>query len=216
MKPQLIFLGAPGSGKGTQAAHLVQESGYRHISTGALLRNEIEKKSPLGFKVKNILDTGNLVNDDVILELLHSHCDLSSEVYIFDGMPRTLDQAKQLDENFIKESYSKAIYFEIGFEKLMQRLLDRYVCLDCGAIYNLSSRTPKKEGQCDICGGNRLEQRKDDKVDIVNRRFKVFEKTMGDILDYYKSKKKLEIVDATADEVSVHQNIKEMVGVMNK
>ena len=216
LKPQLIFLGAPGSGKGTQAAHLVKEYGYRHISTGALLRTEIDKKSDLGLKVKNILDQGNLVNDDMILELLRSHCDLSSEVHIFDGIPRTLEQAKQLDEKFIKDSYSGAIYFEIGFDDLMHRLVNRYICADCGAIYNLTSRMPKKEGQCDVCGSSRLEQRKDDKVDIVNRRFKVFEKTMGEILDYYKSKERLKKVDATADEDSVHQSIRDMVEVMNK
>ena len=196
MKPQLIFLGAPGSGKGTQAAHLIQEYGYHHISTGNLLRNEIGKKSPLGLKVKNILDEGNLVDDGIILELLKSHCDLSSKFYVFDGIPRTLEQAKRLDEDFIKDNDSKAIYFEIKFDDLMERLVNRYVCRDCGDIYNTSFRNPEKEGVCDACGGL-LEQRKDDKVDIVDQRFKVFEETMGQILDYYRSKKGLETVDAT-------------------
>ena len=214
MKPQLIFLGAPGSGKGTQAAHFVQECGYRHISTGALLRREIDKKSYIGLRVKNILDRGKLVDDDTILALLRSRCDLASKVYIFDGIPRTLAQAKQLDEDFIGESYSKAIYFEIGFEKLMQRLLNRYTCVDCGGIYNLSFRIPEKKGKCDVCGGS-LKQRKDDKVDIVTRRFRIFEETMGQILDYYKSKKRLETVDAAADENSVRHSIQEMVELKN-
>ena len=214
MKPQLIFLGAPGSGKGTQAAHLVQEYGYHHISTGDLLRNEIDKKSPLGLKVKSILDGGNLVDDGIILELLHSNCDLSSKAYIFDGIPRRLEQAKKLDENFIKQSDSKAIYFEIDFERLMERLVNRYTCVNCGAIYNRSTRIPKKAGICDLCGG-RVEQRKDDKADIITQRFKIFEKTTGQILDYYRSKRRLETVDATVEIEKLQSSIKEVIEVNN-
>ena len=88
------------------------------------------------------------------LALLRSHCDLSSNAYVFDGIPRTLSQAISLDKDFIKESHSKAIYFEIGFDNLMARLVNRYICQDCGAIYNLTSRVPKIEGRCDDCGGD--------------------------------------------------------------
>ena len=212
MKPQLIFLGAPGSGKGTQAAHLVQKYDYAHVSTGNLLREEIGKKSSIGLKVKNILDEGNLVDDDIILDILRSHCDLSSKAYIFDGIPRTLEQAKQLDKNFINESPYKAIYFEIGFDELTKRLLNRYVCVDCGDIYNRSFRVPREEGKCDSCGGG-LEQRKDDRIDIVEQRFKVFEKTMGLILDYYGLRERLETVDATADIDAVRCSVENVVEV---
>ena len=211
MKPQLIFLGAPGSGKGTQADHLVRQWGYGHISTGNLLRDEIGKKSPLGLKVKSILDKGQLVDDDTILALLRSHCDLSSHVYIFDGMPRTLNQAVLLDKNFIQENRSKAIYFKIGFDDLMERLVNRYICQDCGAIYNLTSRAPKTEGRCDECGGERLEQRKDDKSEIISERFKVFEETMGQVLDYYRSEKRLEVIDATAEIGAVGRRVEKVI-----
>ena len=152
MKPQLILLGAPGSGKGTQASRLVSELGYNHISTGELLRKEIKSGSELGQRVQGIMDAGKLVDDNTVLELLNANCDLSSNAYIFDGFPRNGEQSKLLDEVVIKEASSKAVYFEIDLDMLAARLTNRRTCSGCGEIYNLLSKAPKTEGVCDLCG----------------------------------------------------------------
>src|SRR5690606_4206001 len=167
MKPQLIFLGAPGSGKGTQAARVVKELGYQHLSTGDLLRNEIKSGSELGQRVTAIMEAGKLVDDATMMDLLRANCDLSGKQYIFDGYPRNADQANVLDENFLKTAPSKAIYFDIDLNILAERLINRRTCADCGEIYNLKSKPPKTDGVCDKCGGHNLQQRKDDNEETV-------------------------------------------------
>ena len=109
---QLIFLGAPGSGKGTQASRLIKELGYGHLSTGDLLRKEIKEKSYLGQRVKDIMDSGKLVDDKTVLELLSVNCDLKNSCYIFDGFPRNKEQSIALDEFVLKDAKSLAVYFE--------------------------------------------------------------------------------------------------------
>lgn len=196
MKPQLILLGAPGSGKGTQASRLVSELGYNHISTGDLLRKEIKSGSELGQRVQGIMDAGKLVDDNTVLELLNANCDLSSNAYIFDGFPRNGEQSKLLDEVVIKEASSKAVYFEIDLDMLAARLTNRRTCSGCGEIYNLLSKAPKKEGVCDLCGSS-LTQRKDDNEDTVKTRLQVFKETIEPVLAHYESTGRLARVDAS-------------------
>ncbi|MCR9205554.1 MAG: nucleoside monophosphate kinase, partial [Halobacteriovoraceae bacterium] len=184
MKPQLILLGAPGSGKGTQAARLVEELGYGHLSTGDLLRKEIKSGSELGKKVTGIMEAGKLVDDQTVLELLNANCDLSSNAYIFDGFPRNGDQAKALDDVVLKEVKARAVYFEIDLDLLAKRLTNRRTCSGCGAIYNLISKAPKKEGVCDLCGSE-LNQRKDDNEETVKTRLQVFKDTIAPVLAHY-------------------------------
>ena len=196
MKPQLILLGAPGSGKGTQAARLVSELGYEHISTGDLLRKEIKSGSALGQKVQGIMDAGKLVDDNTVLELLNANCDLSANQYIFDGFPRNIEQVKLLDAEVLKDAKSRAVYFDIDLDKLAARLINRRTCSSCGEIYNLLTKAPAKEGTCDKCGGE-LAQRKDDNEETVKTRLQVFKDTVTPILEYYEAAGRLGKIDAS-------------------
>ena len=211
MKAQLILLGAPGSGKGTQAAKLVSDLGYKHISTGDLLRNEIAKESDLGKKVQGIMARGELVDDVTVLELLNANCDLSSGSYIFDGFPRNIDQAKALDNEVIKDIAHKAIYFDIDLDILAKRLVNRRTCSDCGEIYNLLSKAPKIEGTCDKCKGTNLKQRKDDNEESVKTRLGVFKSTIDPVLSYYEEKGALRRVRASASSAEVFEELKNTV-----
>ena len=211
MKAQLILLGAPGSGKGTQAAKLVSDLGYKHISTGDLLRNEIAKESDLGKKVQGIMARGELVDDVTVLELLNANCDLSSGSYIFDGFPRNIDQAKALDNEVIKDIAHKAIYFDIDLDILAKRLVNRRTSSDCGEIYNLLSKAPKIEGTCDKCKGTNLKQRKDDNEESVKTRLGVFKSTIDPVLSYYEEKGALRRVRASASSAEVFEELKNTV-----
>ena len=196
MKSHLIFIGAPGSGKGTQATKFVSEKELKHISTGDLLRAEIAKKSPLGLEVKKVMDEGKLVSDDLVIRLLQANVDLANSQYIFDGYPRNIAQSKTLDEEVLKESKSIAVYFDIDMSKLVERLTNRRTCKDCGAIYNLISKKPKITGTCDQCGGENLVQRADDKEDVIANRLKVFQDTISPVLKYYQDLGRLIRVNA--------------------
>ena len=207
MKPQLILLGAPGSGKGPQAARLVSELGYEHISTGDLLRKEIKSGSELGQRVQGIMDEGKLVDDHTVLELLNSNCDLKSNQYIFDGFPRNHEQAKLLDGEVLKDAKSRAVYFEIDLDMLAARLINRRTCSGCGEIYNLLSKAPAKEGVCDKCGAE-LTQRKDDNEETVKTRLQVFKDTVEPVLSYYEAEGCLGRIDASAAPDAVFDSLK--------
>ena len=203
MKSHLIFIGAPGSGKGTQANKLVAARNFKHISTGDLLRSEISKMSPLGLEVKKVMDEGKLVSDELVIRLLQANINLTASQYIFDGYPRNLAQAETLDKEVLKGSPSLAVYFEIDIAKLVERLTNRRTCKNCGAIYNLISKKPKVMGVCDQCGGTDLVQRADDKEEVIKNRLTVFQDTVNPVLKYYQDLGRLMKVDAegSVDEI---------------
>ncbi len=180
----LILLGAPGSGKGTQSQLLVERLNYKHISTGNLLRSEIEKKSDLGLRVKEVMDAGRLVSDELVEELLKANLKLEDDSYIFDGYPRNLDQAKTLTGILGHHDYT-ALFFKLDTEKLVERLKNRRVTKDGKYIYNLITNPPKTSGVCDVTG-EPLIQRDDDKEEVVRKRMEVFEETINPVLSYYK------------------------------
>ena len=196
MKSHLIFIGAPGSGKGTQASKFVADKGFKHISTGDLLRAEILKKSALGLEVKMVMDEGKLVSDELVIRLLQANIDLAASQYIFDGYPRNLAQAQTLDKEVLKGAPSISVYFEIDMTKLVERLTNRRTCGNCGAIYNLISKMPKITGTCDKCGSTNLVQRADDNEDVIKNRLKVFQDTVSPVLKYYQDLGRLIKVDA--------------------
>jgi len=203
LKSHLIFIGAPGSGKGTQASRLVSEKGFKHISTGDLLRTEIAKQSPLGLEVKKVMDEGQLVSDELVIRLLQANIDLAASQYIFDGYPRNIAQAETLDREVLKGSPSLAVYFDMDIAKLVERLTNRRTCKNCGAIYNLITKKPKVMGICDKCGGTELVQRADDKEEVIKSRLQVFQDTVNPVIKYYQDLGRLVRVDAegSVDEI---------------
>lgn len=211
MKSHLIFIGAPGSGKGTQASKLVAERGFKHISTGDLLRSEIAKQSALGLEVKKVMDEGKLVSDDLVIRLLQANVNLTQSQYIFDGYPRNLAQAQTLDREVLKGSPSLAVYFEIDMAKLIARLTNRRTCKNCGAIYNLISKMPKVTGVCDVCGSTDLVQRADDKEEVITNRLKVFKDTIDPVLKYYQDLGRLMKVDAEGSVDGIYNQISSKV-----
>lgn len=204
---QVILLGAPGSGKGTQARVMVSSMGYNHVSTGDLLRAEVAKKSELGNRISDIINAGKLVDDSTVLELLKVNCDLGSGQYIFDGFPRNIDQAKALDEVVLKDAASVALYFDLDLNVLKERLVNRRTCRDCGYIYNMLTNAPEKEGVCDSCGGE-VFQRKDDNDEVVANRLDVYKSTIDPILTYYSEKGMLVKINASQDPEKVSHQIK--------
>ncbi len=210
MSPQLILLGAPGSGKGTQAKRLVDNHGYTHVSTGDLLRSEIKKGSDLGNKVQSIMDSGNLVDDHTVLELLNANCSLSENQYIFDGYPRNFEQAKALDSDVLKGSTSKAVYFDIDLEILIARIVNRRVAPGSGEIYNLLTKPPRKPGFCDV-SGEELVHRKDDNEDTVRNRMEVFKDNIDPVLEYYESADRLIRVDASLSSDEVYTQLLKII-----
>jgi adenylate kinase len=204
---QAIFIGAPGSGKGTQAGKFVADKGYKHISTGDLLRGEIAKGTELGKQVKAVLDSGQLVSDELVIKLIHANADLDKSSYIFDGYPRNLAQAETLDREVVKGRPSLAVYFEIDLPKLISRLTNRRTCKDCGTIYNLVTQAPKKTGVCDKCSGTNLVHREDDKEEVIKKRMDVFSQNTQPVLDYYKSTNRLMTVNAENSIEQLYQQI---------
>ncbi|MEI8347255.1 MAG: nucleoside monophosphate kinase [Pseudomonadota bacterium] len=196
MKTQIILLGAPGSGKGTQAACIVEKFAYKHVSTGDLLRAEIAKKSSLGQRLAGIIEQGKLVDDATVFELLAANCDLKKGHYIFDGFPRTINQAHDLENKILKGAKTVAIYMEVGLDELVTRICNRRVAPKSGQIYNVVTKPPKKSGICDV-SGEPLIQRKDDTEEVVRNRFDVFKSTIGPIIDYYEKKGILKRIDAS-------------------
>lgn len=210
MKKHLVFIGAPGSGKGTQSAKFKEEMGYNHISTGDLLRAEIAKQSELGKRVKSVMDSGQLVSDDLVVELLKANINLRDSFYIFDGYPRNIAQAETLDEQILNDYKYIAVYFKLDTEKLVERLTNRRVSPDGKHIYNLKTNPPKVAGICNVTG-EKLVHRDDDKEEVIRERMKVFESTSGPMLDYYKAKGILTEVDANKGVDEIYNEISLLV-----
>ncbi|AYF45875.1 MULTISPECIES: adenylate kinase [Halobacteriovorax] len=210
MSPQLILIGAPGSGKGTQAKKIVNELGYNHVSTGDLLRAEVAKGSELGTKIKEVMDSGELVSDELVLDLLKANCAVDKSTYIFDGYPRNLVQAKDLDSALLGGVKSLAVYFEVNIDTLVERIVNRRVAPKSGEIYNLKTKPPKVDGKCDVSGED-LVHRKDDNEETVRTRMKVFTDNIEPVLEYYESQGRLVKVDATKDLDAIFEDIKKVV-----
>ena len=213
MKPQLIILGAPGSGKGTQASRLI-EKGFKHVSTGDLLRAEIAKGSELGQKVSGIMSRGDLVDDETVMALLKANCDVDKVSYIFDGFPRNIAQAEMLEAGLLQGRKTLAVYFNIDLGILIDRVVNRRTCGSCGEIYNLATKAPKVENVCDKCGAiGVLRQRKDDTEEVVSNRLKIFSETLEPMLAYYRSKKVLIEVNASKSESEIFKELEKVISL---
>jgi adenylate kinase len=190
----VTMLGAPGAGKGTQADILSEEMSLPHVASGDLFRQALEEKTELGLRAKSYMEKGELVPDDVTIEMILGRIDQTdcASGCILDGFPRTLQQARGLDKA-LKErgkAMDKAIYIEVPNEELVRRLSGRWLCRACQTPYHITNSPPKTPGECDKCGGE-LYQRSDDKEETVRQRLNVFLAQTIPILDYYEKRGKL-------------------------
>ena len=209
MKKELIFLGPPACGKGTQTNKLAQYFGFPHVDTGSLLRAEIQSGSENGKIAKSFIDKGMLVPVDLVGTIIKNRLsqDDCKNGYILDGYPRSLEQAQMLEVinseiNKGEEVDFRAVYFELDQSVLISRIVNRRSCSACGEIYNLKFKPTKVEGKCDICGGD-LIQRKDDNEEIAKARFETYFHETAPLIDYYKNKNVLRTInaDGSIDEV---------------
>ena len=190
----LILLGAPGAGKGTQAEIICEHLHIPAISTGNMLREAISNGTETGLKAKSFMDSGKLVPDEVVIEILKDRIskDDCKNGFILDGFPRTVPQAEALDTMGVR--IDKVIDIEVADEKIMQRLSGRRVCEKCGASYHVDYKPPSKEDVCDKCDG-RTVQRKDDHPDTIRERLRVYHEQTEPLKGYYEKTGKLVIVE---------------------
>ena len=192
-----VFLGPPGAGKGSLAVKVAEDYKIPHISTGDIFRANIKAQTPLGVKVKAIIDSGSLVSDELTFELVKDRLaqDDCKNGYILDGFPRTIPQAEILD-GLVADL--KVVNFQISDDIVIGRLSTRRVCKACGANYNIKTLPPKVEGICDKCGGE-LYQRDDDKQESILHRMDVYREQTEPLINYYKNKGKITDLDASIE-----------------
>ncbi|MCD6492744.1 MAG: adenylate kinase [Archaeoglobaceae archaeon] len=210
----LILLGGPGAGKGTQAKLIVEKYKIPQISTGDMLREAVKQGTELGKKAKEYMDKGELVPDEIVIgivkeRLKQSDCDRG---FILDGFPRTIAQAEALDKilDEIGKKIDAVINIQVPEEEIVKRIVNRRTCKNCGAIYHLIYSPPKEPNKCDKCGGE-LYQRDDDKEETVRERLRVYREQTEPLIEYYQKKGILYNVDGTKDINGVFEEIKSIL-----
>jgi len=210
----IIILGAPGAGKGTQAEILSREMNLPRIASGDLFRQALEKKSELGLLAKSYMEEGRLVPDEIAIRMVLERISLPDCISgcLFDGFPRTLEQAEVLDKALAEQgkSIAKAIYIQVTKEEFLKRLSGRWLCRNCQTPYHLVTSPPKVQGKCDKCGGE-LYQRPDDNEETVRERLEVFFAQTAPILDYYRKQNKLIAVNGN---LGIQEVAREVISVL--
>ena len=210
-----VLLGPPGAGKGTQAVRIVEKYDIPHISTGDIFRENIKNGTELGKKAQEYMNKGELVPDDLVIDLATSRLleDDCKNGFLLDGFPRTVYQAEKLDEFLTAHGMKldKVIDIEVEKEELITRLTGRRVCKKCGASYHVVNIPPKKEGICDICGGE-LFQRADDTVETVENRIEVYNEQTMPLVDYYKRADNIVTIDGALPLETVFAEIVKSIG----
>ncbi|MEO0261217.1 MAG: adenylate kinase [candidate division WOR-3 bacterium] len=201
-----IFIGPPGSGKGTQAKKLAEFLNYSFISTGDILREEVKRNTKIGKFAKEYMEKGLLVPDDLMLKIIKKNLKKGIR-FILDGFPRTIEQAKGLDEILKKKSLKieKVFYLNVDEDEIIKRLSSRRVCPLCKRIYNLLVERPKNDEICDICNV-KLILRDDDKEEVIKKRIEVYKKDTEKLINYYKDK--LIEIDGEGEPEKIFENIK--------
>lgn len=213
----VILLGPPGAGKGTQSKYLEDHFHLKQLSSGDMLRHAISTGTEVGSVAKPYMDGGKLVPDDVVVGVVFETIDnLPKDLpgYVLDGFPRTVQQARELDA--LLESHGKVvdtvILIDVSDGLLIKRIAGRFTCANCGEPYNDYFRLPKVEGVCDRCGSTSFKRRSDDNPDTVAERLQVYHKQTKPLIDYYRSKGKLRIIDGELPIEDVKREINEIVG----
>lgn len=212
----IILLGPPGAGKGTQAKRLEEKYGLTQLSTGDMLRAERKSGSDLGRKVQAVMDAGQLVSDDLIIELIAHRIDQleGGKGFILDGFPRTVPQAEALDR-MLKEKglrLDSVIEMTVDEAALVDRIAGRFSCAKCGASYHDRYHRPKSEGVCDVCGSRDFVRRADDNPEAVKTRLEAYRRQTAPILPYYRAKGVLHPVDGMAEIGEVARQIETILG----
>lgn len=209
MKTKIVLLGPPGSGKGTQGEKLSQELGFVRLSTGDMLREAVRNGTPLGIKAKEYMDSGALVPNDLIINLMKEKISSLGEGVgvIFDGFPRTVEQADALGEQI---EVDLALNLDVDDDELVNRLTKRRSCPTCNAVYHLEYNPPSKSGVCDKCGAE-LYQRDDDKEDTVLNRLRVYRENTLPLIEYYDSKGKLQTIKGVGSIDEIFSKVKKTV-----
>ena len=211
---RIVLLGAPGSGKGTEASLLSVRMSIPHISTGDILRQAIAEKTQLGEKAKSYVEGGGLVPDVVMVGLVRERLqkDDCRKGFILDGFPRTLEQAETLRKILGELDFSLdlVLHLEAPVEVLVERLAGRRVCRKCQALFHVKNMPPKEEGICDNCGGE-LYQRPDDGEEVVRNRLKIYNSTAGKLLDYYREKGLLRMVNSNEGPQETYEEIWKLI-----
>ena len=203
----IILLGPPGAGKGTQARKLVDEREMVQLSTGDMLREARTSGTEMGRRVAEVMDRGDLVTDEVVIGLIEEKLgEGAAGGFIFDGFPRTLAQADALDDLLARhdEKLDAVIEMQVDDEALIQRIAGRYTCAECGEVYHDVTRRPEKDGVCDVCGGTEFKRRADDNEEALKTRLMEYYKKTSPLVGYYHAKRALRRVDGLGqiDEVS--------------
>lgn len=204
----IVFFGIQGSGKGTQAELLSRALNYQHINIGDLFREQIARQTPLGMKVCQIVKRGELVSDQLVFELVESALETDYSGIVFDGFPRTRNQAEHLVEHY---QVLQVFFLELSEEEAIRRISARRVCPSCGANYNLNSSPPQQENKCDQCHSE-LIIRNDDKPEAIRKRLNEFYAQTLSLKKYFQDQGVLSVIDAGAPIPQVAEGIKQVVG----
>ncbi|MCT4594512.1 MAG: adenylate kinase [Anaeromicrobium sp.] len=212
---RLILLGPPGAGKGTQAAGIVEKYNVPHISTGDIFRKNIKEKTDLGVKAKEYIDKGLLVPDEIVVAIVKDRLEEADckEGFLLDGFPRTVNQARALDEALknMEVNLNEVVNINVDKEVLVGRAVGRRICKECGATFHIEFNPAKQEGLCDKCGGE-LYQRADDTAETVSKRIEVYINETQPLIDYYKEKGILVTIDGQQDINKVFDDIVKALG----
>jgi len=208
---RLVLIGAPGSGKGTQAKFLIEKYNIPQISTGDLLRAAVAAKTPLGRQAKAVMDAGQLVPNDIVIGMIRERIMRpdAENGFILDGYPRNLEQAEALDGLLasLGRPIDAVLQINVDFDLLMQRMVGRLTCLSCGALFNSFTNPPAIDSQCDLCGGT-LHHRSDDNEETIDRRLRVYETHTQPVSNYYSNKGNLHVIDGQGTVEEIKKRIK--------
>lgn len=204
---RLLLVGPPGAGKGTQASQLAQKLGIAHLSTGDMLRRQVKAGTELGKKAESYMKSGGLVPDELILDIVKVEL-AKSPGFILDGFPRTVDQAKKLDEMLraLNRPLNLVVLLTVDDEALVERLALRRTCPKCNKVYHLKSNPPKAEGQCDA-DGTALIQRPDDKPEVIRKRLQVYHEQTAPVIEFYKPRGIVDELDGSGSIEAVQQAV---------